>query len=137
MLIVAKAPNDDRVWIGDGVTRRHVPSPDTLSAIQWLAERKIGPAVFENGKVQVIPAGVEAIGADIHGDQASRQMIVAQTPGGNELWIGDGVTRRHIPDLTALEGIRTLARLGALDVYKNGDTQVLETLDILGSAVAK
>jgi hypothetical protein len=71
MLIIAKAPDDPRVWIGDGVTRRHIPNPGVLQAYQWLAKNGL-LKIVGNGDVQTIPAGMECIGLDVAGSLADR-----------------------------------------------------------------
>lgn len=126
MLLIAKSIHDDKVWIGDGISRRHIPSPSVLESYQAVA--KWGHLnIFKNGEVQDLDP--EVLGADI---TPRRTFTVGMLPGGTELWIGDGTTRTHIPDPVALAAIRGLARNGALSVYNDGETVIVPTLDALG-----
>lgn len=53
MLVIARTQKDPKVWIGDGVTRRHIATQDTLKSVQWLASKGI-LTVYANGAVQTI-----------------------------------------------------------------------------------
>lgn len=133
-LTIATAPDSPgKIWVGNGVHRSHVPNPKVLDGIQWLAKNKIGPKYFDDGKVQVIPAGIDCIGREIAGAPAAEtQSVVGMVKGGTEIWAGDGIERRHVPNPEALEGICKLAREGGLSLYKDGETQIVASLDVLG-----
>jgi hypothetical protein len=63
MLIIAKQKDSDAVFIGDGVTRRHIPDPGTLADIQWLG-RNGWLNIVHNSDVQTLER-IEAIGREI------------------------------------------------------------------------
>jgi hypothetical protein len=63
-LIIAKAPGNDAIWIGNAVHRRHIPDSQTLAAYQWMATHGFYK-VYADGAVQTIPAGIECLGEDI------------------------------------------------------------------------
>jgi len=59
MLFLMKAPNDSRVWIGDGIVRRHIPDPQTLEDIRYRF--RIGELKLAN-KGEIIEGNVELAG---------------------------------------------------------------------------
>jgi hypothetical protein len=75
MLVIAKLPNDDRVWIGDGVTRRHITDPVLLQHYKNVAGAL---NIRDNGAVQVW-GSVDVLGLDIAGQISDR--IKALQPG--------------------------------------------------------
>lgn len=114
MLIIAKAEGDDRIWIGDGVTRRHIPNSQTLDAYQWLARNGLQKIVGD-GAVQTIPAGVECIGADVTGsvqdgrretqmhEEHTRKVLIEQIAVSNAVELAE-----LIPDAFAQDVINEL-----------------------------
>lgn len=63
MLVIATAPEENgRIWIGDGITRRHIPDPFILDTYQKMAGWGV-LKIFKNGEVQTLPA--DALGVDI------------------------------------------------------------------------
>lgn len=55
--------------------------------------------------------------------KADKMLYITKAKGDTAIWIGDGITRRQIPDVGILESYRSLAKAGAMPIYKNGDTQ--------------
>lgn len=135
MLIIATAPDaDNKVWVGDGITRRHIKNPFILDGMQWLSRNGVGPKYFMDGAVQDIPAGIDTIGVDIVGETGGSESVIAQLEGGNEIWVGDGITRSHVPDPDALENLRQLGREGKLNLFRDGEVQTIRNLNALGTA---
>lgn len=63
VLIIATAPEENgKHWIGDGVTRRHIPNPQALQDYQNVAHLL---NILDNGRVQQLPA--EVLGLDVSG----------------------------------------------------------------------
>lgn len=49
MLILAKKLNSDEIWVGDGLTRRHVADTDELTGLQyWIGQQGGDTEVHEN-----------------------------------------------------------------------------------------
>lgn len=69
MLIIGKTKNDDRVWIGDGVVRRHIPDPRALQDLQWFATNGF-LNIKENGKVFTFDF-IDGLGVDVVGAVAA------------------------------------------------------------------
>jgi hypothetical protein len=64
MKTLATNGRDGKVYIGDGIIRRHVWTVDTMTAAQWLADHEyIGP-LAKGGEVQTIP-DLNALGIDL------------------------------------------------------------------------
>lgn len=131
MLVISQAKGDVAVWIGDGITRRQIPDPKTLDDYKKLHQWGV-LKIFKGGEIQSYPPAV--LGADVAADSKRRQSMIGQVKGSGEIWIGDGVERRHVPDTATLEGLRAAAREGKLEIYKEGETQTVATLDVLGKA---
>jgi N-acetylmuramoyl-L-alanine amidase len=51
-----------------------------------------------------------------------KMLVISQQKGDSAIWIGDGITRRQIPDLKTLADYRKLASWGVLNIFKNGET---------------
>lgn len=67
MLVITQSKGDPAIWIGDGVSRRHIPDPKTLADYQKLAAWGV-LSIYKNGEIQNFPpetlgANVELIGA--------------------------------------------------------------------------
>ena len=62
MLVITQAKGDPAIWIGDGVSRRHIPDPKTLADYQKLAAWGV-LNIYKGGAIQNFPP--EAIGADV------------------------------------------------------------------------
>jgi len=54
--------------------------------------------------------------------QTEKMLIISKAKGDSAIWIGDGISRRQIPDAKTLEDYRKLAKWGVLSIYKNGET---------------
>lgn len=54
--------------------------------------------------------------------KGDKMLVISQQKGDPSIWIGDGISRRQIPDAKTLEDLRKLAKWGVLNIYKNGDT---------------
>jgi len=52
-----------------------------------------------------------------------KMLVITKAKGDTAIWIGDGITRRQIKDVRELTALRAYAKAGALNIYKNGDTQ--------------
>ena len=64
VLIIATAPEENgKTWIGDGLHRRHIPSPKVLQDYQNVAGLL---KIHDNGRVQQLPA--EVLGLDLAGE---------------------------------------------------------------------
>jgi hypothetical protein len=64
MLIIGKAENDHRIFVGNGVTRRHIPNVESLNSLQWAAQNG-WLKIYKNGEVQTIHPSVEMLGEDL------------------------------------------------------------------------
>lgn len=53
MIAIARPKGRPDVWIGDGITRRHIPDPRTLGDVRWLFQQA-GTKVMELGEVERI-----------------------------------------------------------------------------------
>jgi N-acetylmuramoyl-L-alanine amidase len=62
MLVITQAKGDPAIWIGDGVSRRHIPDPKTLADYQKLASWGV-LSIYKNGEIQNFPP--ETLGADV------------------------------------------------------------------------
>lgn len=66
--------------------------------------------------------------------KGDKVLIISQTKGDPAIWIGDGITRRQIPDVKTLQDYQKLAKWGALNIFKDG--QVMDyPLNVLGQPV--
>jgi hypothetical protein len=54
--------------------------------------------------------------------KGAKVLVISQAKGDPSVWIGDGITRRQIPDAKTLEDLRKLARWGVLNIFRNGET---------------
>lgn len=79
MLVIAKLEKDDRIWIGDGVTRRHISDPVLL---QHYRNVHTALKIWDGGKTQVW-GSVDVLGLDIAGHITDRiaQMKPAEIAG--------------------------------------------------------
>jgi hypothetical protein len=64
MLIIGKEKDDPRVWIGDGITRRHIPNMDVLTSYQWMAANG-RMKIYADGAIQTIQPDIEVLGLDL------------------------------------------------------------------------
>lgn len=67
MFVIARdtaSADPDKIWIGNTITRRHIPDPGTLKAIQDMASWGVYK-IYKNGEVQNFPE--EALGAPVFG----------------------------------------------------------------------
>jgi hypothetical protein len=71
--------------------------------------------------VTVQPASAPAA-APTTTPKGAKVLVISQAKGDPSIWIGDGITRRQIPDAKTLEDLRKLARWGVLNIFKNGET---------------
>jgi hypothetical protein len=71
MLVIARdtsSADPEKIWIGNGITRRHIPSPEILAAYQDHA--KVGILkIYDGGTVQNLPT--ESLGQDVAADAAA------------------------------------------------------------------
>jgi murein DD-endopeptidase MepM/ murein hydrolase activator NlpD len=88
MLVIARdtsAADPEKIWIGNGVTRRHIPSPEILAAYQDHAKTGI-LKIYDGGTVQNLPT--ESLGQDIAADTAVatvKQPFAYREPRTNEV----------------------------------------------------
>jgi hypothetical protein len=71
MLVIARdssAPDPEKTWIGNGVTRRHIPNPETLAAYKDHARMGI-LKIYDGGNVQNLPT--ESLGVDVVSEAAA------------------------------------------------------------------
>lgn len=54
-------------------------------------------------------------------DVKSKMLVITQAKGDPAIWIGDGITRRWIPNIVTLEDYRKLATWGVLTIFRNGE----------------
>jgi hypothetical protein len=66
--------------------------------------------------------------------ETRKMLIISQAKGSPEIWIGDGVTRRHIPDPKTLADIRKIGSWGGFNLYRGGEIMDYP-LAALGEAV--
>lgn len=65
MLIIGKLADDDKVWVGDGITRRHITNQETLESYQWYGVNG-WLKIHKNGEVQTLSASaLEALGREV------------------------------------------------------------------------
>lgn len=85
-----------------------------------------------NGIQIVVPESTPAP-APAKEEEVGQMLIIGGDPndGTGKIWIGDGVTRRHIPDPGVLDAYRKLNEWGMLKIYNNGQYAPLPP-DVLG-----
>lgn len=70
-----------------------------------------------------------------------KMLVITQAQGDTAVWIGDGVTRRWIPDPKTLDDYRKLHSWGLLNIFKGGEVQTVppETIgaDVIGATAGK
>jgi len=60
-LILGQETGSPRVWVGDGITRRHVADPQELEGLQyWIGQKGGDPAVHDFADLRVLGADTEA-----------------------------------------------------------------------------
>lgn len=65
LLIIGKVPGDDRVWVGDGATKRHIPNPKVLASYVWYAKNG-WLKIKDDGAIQTLDwDALEALGIDV------------------------------------------------------------------------
>ena len=65
-----------------------------------------------------------------------KMLVISQAKGDPAIWIGDGITRRHIPDPKTLADYQKLASWGVLNIFKGG--QIMDyPLAVLGAPIEK
>lgn len=72
MLIIGKVKDDDRVWIGDGITRRYIGNAELLASYQWMAANG-WMKIFQDGAIQTIAPSIDVLGVDLAALAAGRQ----------------------------------------------------------------
>lgn len=75
-----------------------------------------------NALAGVFPVKTQSTPAPVTKANTNKMLIISQAKGDPAVWIGDGITRRQIPDVKTLEDYRKLASWGVLTIYKNGET---------------
>jgi len=68
------------------------------------------------------PLRLQSTPAPVKKANSSKMLIISKAKGDSAIWIGDGISRRQIPDAKTLEDYRKLASWGVLTIYKNGET---------------
>jgi len=78
MLFIASDPNDGTgmVWIGDGVTRRHIPDPSVLQHYRNVSS--VMP-IYKDGEIQQWPPSV--LGVDIQNTIVQNRTAIALSSG--------------------------------------------------------
>jgi hypothetical protein len=60
-LILAREQGGDKVWVGDGITRRHVSDPDELEGLQyWIGQKGGDNTIHEFADLRVLGKDLEA-----------------------------------------------------------------------------
>lgn len=68
-------------------------------------------------------------------EEDQKMLVIATEPNENgKIWIGDGITRRHIPSPFILDTYKKMATWGMLKIYKGGDPVTLP-VEALGQIV--
>lgn len=85
-----------------------------LTKLDRMARAIATPAVAP----QAAPATTTKPTTTVKGQ--GKMLVISQQQGDTAVWIGDGITRRHIPDPKTLADIQKLAAWGVLNVYQGG-----------------
>jgi len=105
-----------------------------LGHLEYSSEGKIDPAGWPGGmdglrasinKKLAEPAGsgkTESAAVAAVPEEVEKMLVISKEKGGSSIWIGDGISRRQIPDTKTLEDLRKLARWGVLKIFKDGET---------------
>jgi hypothetical protein len=64
MLIIGKEKDDPDVWIGDGITRRHIGGDELLKSYQWMAANG-WMKIYADGAIQTIQPSIDVLGLDL------------------------------------------------------------------------
>jgi len=75
-----------------------------------------------NGSAAIAPQSAVKSQTSAPAKGSDKMLIISKAKGDPAIWIGDGISRRQIPDLKTLEDYRKLARWGVLTIYKGGET---------------
>ncbi|KQR02470.1 hypothetical protein ASF72_10575 [Arthrobacter sp. Leaf141] len=120
------AVNDGRIWIGDGITRRHVKDEAELADLKkgdvegWLK-------LHAGGAVRNLPIG--AMGVEVRGPA---EIGLFRKRGEDAIWAFGGGQRWHVPDPSALAQMRRLNTVGAIALTRDGEIMDVDSLDGLG-----
>jgi hypothetical protein len=80
-------------------------------------------------------AGIDYQGGVITPKDDDIMITLAKKEGGTEIWAGDGVVRRHIPNPQSLNDLIYLGKNGYLNVAKGGEIVTLKDLDAIGADI--
>lgn len=69
-------------------------------------------------------------------NEDEKMLIIARKKGTEEVYVGDGITRRHVPNERALGDLQWYASNGILKIWDNGKVKELDSLDGIGSVIA-
>lgn len=61
-------------------------------------------------------------------------LVISQPKGSKDIWIGNGVERRRVPDVKTLQDYRKLAAWGVYSIFKNGEVMDYPA-EVLGADV--
>ena len=68
-------------------------------------------------------------------DEDDKMLVIGKVKDKPEIWIGDGVVRRHIPTPAVLQDYVWMANNGFLKIKDNGKVFEFTSLEVLGQAV--
>lgn len=147
MLVIGydTSPGNDptTMWIGNGIHRRHIPNPETLSALKQLSQWGV-LKIFKDGEPQTVP--VEALGEDVTTVTVSR---ILNTPVPRE-GVGSGIgpttslgaiaswsDTNIISLLNALQATATTGQTSVDEIVSGLSKELAKGIEINVSAVAK
>lgn len=70
-------------------------------------------------------------------DTEDKMIVLAKTEGATEIWAGDGVVRRHIPNPQSLNDLIWLGNNGYLKVADGGKVATIKDLNAIGKDIAE
>jgi len=107
-----------------------------MGHMEYSSQGKIDPAGWPGGmdglraSINKVLAGQAAAPAKPAAPAAptpqkakGKMLYITKAKGDSVIWIGDMITRRPISDVAELTALRGFAKAGAVNIYKNGDTQ--------------
>lgn len=96
---------------------------------------KVYPDDYALSTITVQSATITPAPEPVPGPQkAGKMLVITQAQGDTAIWVGDGITRRQIPDVPTLTHYQQLATWNVLNIYKGG--QVMDyPPEAIGKAV--